>query len=292
MPKVSIGLPVYNGDLYIEEAIESILNQTYKNIELIICDNASNDRTEIICNRYAKKDKRIFYHRQKHNYGAAKNYNDTFMFASGKYFKWISHDDICENSFIAKCVNILEQDTNIALCYPKTVLIDDNGNTIRSYEDNLHLVTDKPFKRIYKFEKNIYLCNAVFGVIRSDILKQTGLIGKYIGSDEVLLFELCLLGKIYELNERLFFRRDKKNNVRKLSRKEMAKWFDTRYRRIIHKFPLAYLTYKKIIAIRNSQSSSIEKVFCYPALSIRAWINCKSIGRRYIRMLKRILMVS
>ncbi len=93
-PLVSIGLPVYNGENYLEEAIRSILAQTYTHFELIISDNGSTDRTQEICEFYAERDLRIRYYRNKENLGAAWNYNQTFHLAKGKYFKWAAHDDI------------------------------------------------------------------------------------------------------------------------------------------------------------------------------------------------------
>ena len=93
-PLVSIGLPVYNGQNFLAEAIESVINQNYPNIELIISDNGSTDNTREICKHYLNKhDDIISYYRYDKNYGASKNYNRTFQLAKGKYFRWLAHDD-------------------------------------------------------------------------------------------------------------------------------------------------------------------------------------------------------
>lgn len=97
---VSIGLPVYNGDNFIIEAINSILNQTHKNIEIIISDNASSDRTPEIINSFAKNDNRIKSFRQETNIGAVENYLFTLNQAKGDYFMWASHDDIWDEKWI------------------------------------------------------------------------------------------------------------------------------------------------------------------------------------------------
>ena len=89
-PLVSIGVPVYNGDNYLEATLDSILDQTFKDFELVICDNASTDRTEAICRNFAASDPRVRYHRQPRNFGAAPNYNDVYHRSRGKYFKWSS----------------------------------------------------------------------------------------------------------------------------------------------------------------------------------------------------------
>src|SRR5688572_10868700 len=92
-PRVSIGLPVYNGENYLAEAIDSILAQTFEDFELIISDNASTDRTQEICEAYAAKDGRIRYYRSEVNKGSAWNFNRVFELARGEYFKWAAHDD-------------------------------------------------------------------------------------------------------------------------------------------------------------------------------------------------------
>ena len=103
-PKVSIGLPVYNGERYLREALDSILGQTFRDFELIICDNASTDETAAICADYAARDPRIRYHRQTHNIGATANFNHTFELARGAYFKWAAHDDVLAPTWLEKCV--------------------------------------------------------------------------------------------------------------------------------------------------------------------------------------------
>ena len=92
IPKVSIGLPVFNGERYIRCAIDSILKQTFDDFELIISDNASEDRTAAICKGYEERDKRIHCHRFETNEGAARNYTAVFEMARGEYFKWAAYD--------------------------------------------------------------------------------------------------------------------------------------------------------------------------------------------------------
>src|SRR5580698_5675373 len=87
VPVVTIGMPVYNGARYLEEALRSILNQTYRDCELLISDNASTDATESICRRYAAEDGRVRYLRNERNLGAAANYNRVIHLASGRYFR-------------------------------------------------------------------------------------------------------------------------------------------------------------------------------------------------------------
>jgi glycosyltransferase involved in cell wall biosynthesis len=116
-PRVSIGLPVYNGERFLKDALDSILSQTYRDFELIISDNASSDHTEEICRRYAARDERVRYYRYDNNVGAARNFNRVFQLSRGEYFKWAAHDDICSPGFLQRCVKILDSDTAVVVCF-------------------------------------------------------------------------------------------------------------------------------------------------------------------------------
>ena len=123
-PKVSIGLPVYNGQKFIERTLESILNQDFDDFELIISDNASEDKTEYICRRYVQKDSRIRYSRNDVNVGAGENYNKVFKLAKGKYFKWAAHDDECHRTMLRRCVEVLDcAPDSVVMVYPTQVRV-------------------------------------------------------------------------------------------------------------------------------------------------------------------------
>jgi glycosyltransferase involved in cell wall biosynthesis len=112
-PKISIGLPVYNGEKFLEEKIISLLNQTVADFEIIISDNASTDSTLEICQKYLQKDKRIRYFKQEKNMGFPWNFNFVLKEARGKYFLWTSVDDIILPEFIKKNVVVLESNDKI-----------------------------------------------------------------------------------------------------------------------------------------------------------------------------------
>lgn len=208
MALVNIGMPVYNGANYIAEAIESLLAQTFADFELIISDNGSTDRTEDICRTFAARDARVRYVRHDHNRGAAWNYNHTFALSHSLYFKWAGHDDICAPPFLEKCVSVLDsRGPQAVLCYPRTILIDAAGHVTRPYVENMDLAFDGPVKRLRQVLKHLGACTPVFGLIRSDALRRTRLIGAFVASDVVLLRELALLGQFHEIAEPLYFRR-------------------------------------------------------------------------------------
>ena len=94
VPRLTVGLPVYNGEKYLAESLDALLGQSYGDFELIISDNASTDATEAICREYAAKDPRITYLRQPANIGATPNHNFVFEQSHTELFKWASYDDL------------------------------------------------------------------------------------------------------------------------------------------------------------------------------------------------------
>jgi glycosyltransferase involved in cell wall biosynthesis len=206
-PLVTIGLPVYNSETYLRQSLDSLLAQTYANFVLIISDNASTDGTADICDGYVRVDSRIRYHRNSENIGLPRNFNQIAKLTETKYLKWSTSDDYWGPTFVEKALNVMEQDPNIIVCYPKTTLIDKNGENPRPYEDNLHLMQDDPTERFREFYSRIGLVNATLGLIRVSLLRQTHLYPNHVGSDISLLAEMTLFGKFYELPDRLFFRR-------------------------------------------------------------------------------------
>lgn len=262
-PRVSIGLPVYNGENYLSEALESILKQTFTDFELIISDNASTDRTQEICERYAAQDERITYTRMEKNVGAAKNYNILINHARGDYFKWAAHDDLLDPVFLERCIEVLDQDSEVVLTYPQTVLLDINGKAYGEYADGLNLNSPKPHERFQKFFNNPGMCHAVFGLIRFDILKKTALIGNYPRSDRNLLGELSLYGKFFEISESLFHRRTHPENSTKVyvTEYELSIWFDpSKEGKMV--FPRWKRFFEYIKAICRAPMTLINKCYC------------------------------
>jgi len=208
-PCVSIGMPVFNGEKYIEAALDSILAQTYTDFELIISDNASTDRTQQICRAYAAMDSRIRYYRNERNLGAPRNFNRVFELSRGKYFKWAAYDDVLAPEYLQKCVGVLDKDLSIVLCHSKTGRIDEQGVLVGTYDHKMRIDLTKPHERFGDLISIMYNpCWPIFGVVRSSIFKMTPLHGDYKGADGNLLAEIGLYGRIYEVPEYLFFRRD------------------------------------------------------------------------------------
>jgi glycosyltransferase involved in cell wall biosynthesis len=271
-PRISIGLPVYNAEKYLRHALDGILSQTFTDFELIICDNASTDSTARICASYAASDSRVRFYRNDRNLGAAENFNKVFRLARADYFKWIAYDDICMPTFLDKCLAVLERHPEVALCYPKTMLIDAEGSEIMKYEDRLHMMHAAPHDRLRHFLTKVNLANAVFGVIRTSVLRQTGLLGKYFGADYILLMEICLRGKFFEIPEHLFLRRDHE------------RWDSSR--KTVYKYIQSRLVSEQFLAINRSGLGWYEKGLCFAQIGrwiLRQW---RAKGGRYKANLK------
>lgn len=205
--KISVGMPVYNGARWVRQAIESILAQTYTDFEFIISDNASADDTEAICREYAARDERIQYRRNAENSGACENYNAVVRYASGEYFRWASSNDSCAPAFLATCAEALDSNPDVVLCYPRTLLVNDATGSREPYQDNLNLMEDDPSARVKRLLTSIQLNNAMNGLMRAHVLRQTAPLKAYRASDLNLMVELALHGKFYELPQFLYHRR-------------------------------------------------------------------------------------
>ena len=206
-PKLSIGLPVYNGEKFLAAALDSLLAQTFQDFEIVIVDNASSDTTEKICRTYAAREPRIRYVRNERNIGGPLNFNRAFELSRGAYFKWAASDDLSEPDFLRRCIEVLNADPTVVMCHPKTRLIDDRGEILGDYVDRLRTDSPSPQRRFHDMICYKHSCFQMFGVVRSDILRKVRLLRQYTGSDLWMLAELTLHGKVCEVPEFLFLRR-------------------------------------------------------------------------------------
>jgi glycosyltransferase involved in cell wall biosynthesis len=207
MPKVSIAVPVYNCEKFVAQSVESLLAQTYGDFELVISDNASTDNSEEVCRRYEALDKRVRYVRRTENIGGPGNFRYVFSLCSGQYHKWSTADDHWHPNFLQEAVDVLDKQPDVVLCYPKTQLINSQGEKLNDYDDNLNLLQDSPRTRFRELYRLIGLCNAHLGLLRRDAMSQTRLIAGHWASDIDFLAEMALRGKFVLLPEIRFFRR-------------------------------------------------------------------------------------
>ncbi len=135
---MSIGMPVYNGARYLREALNSLINQTYHDFELIISDNASTDGTREICEAYEKQDSRIRYIRQDKNIGALQNFQFVLNRAQGEYFMWAAADDRWDENWIKTIIGKINGRGNVA-CFGELVHIDEESNILQHVANGSNL---------------------------------------------------------------------------------------------------------------------------------------------------------
>lgn len=263
MPRVSIGMPVFNGEAYLELALQSLLRQTFDDFELLISDNASTDRTSDICQDYASHDRRIRYERAPENLGAAGNYNRVFERSCGEFFKWAAHDDLCAPTYLERCLDTLDRaPSGVVLSYPKTAVIDADGTVLPWNDEDLDLRQLRPWDRLRQLLRNKCLSNPIFGVIRSAALRKTRLIGGFIASDYVTLAELSLLGQFWEIPDRLFYRRvHPGDSFQGKTAQAMAEWFDATNRGRAT-FPRGRVLVECLRSVARAPFNAADKIEC------------------------------
>jgi glycosyltransferase involved in cell wall biosynthesis len=203
-PLVSIGVPVFNGGIQLKERIDSLLDQSYPSIELIICDNASTDDTEDISMAAVLKDDRVRYIRNANNIGIARNFNKVFEEAHGEYFMWAAHDDIHSRDFVQNCVFKLIANPSAVLCHSKVAI------HVQDIDKLIYYASLKTFQRNLdisrRYKEALYCLPAValYGIFRKDIANEIPGFRLFPGGDLLWIQELSLNGDFIQCEEVLF----------------------------------------------------------------------------------------
>jgi glycosyltransferase involved in cell wall biosynthesis len=212
-PTVSICLPVFNGENYLAEAIESMLAQTFTDFELVITDNASTDRTEEICRKFADADGRVRYHRNERNVGGARNQAIAVDLSKGRYVRLSAHDDKMAPTHLEECLAVLEQRPDVVIVFTSTVVLDDVGAVVGGYHSTRG-TGPTPSARFRELIFRDHNCDAIYGVIRGDALRSVRPMENFIDGDKVFLCRLAFHGPFLSIERPLFYKRfHPKNHV-------------------------------------------------------------------------------
>ena len=206
-PRLTIGLPVYNGEKYLGESLEALLGQSFTDFELIISDNASTDGTSDICRRYEKQDSRVRYFQQPRNVGLAPNVNFIMGQARGELFKEASHDDLYARNLLESCIEVLDEYPQVVLVHSWTAKVDGSGNVMTAYEYPLTTATPRTPER---FRSLLFDSGGDddYGVMRMDVRRRIALMGSHHHSDRTITAEIGLYGPFYQVPDWLYFRRE------------------------------------------------------------------------------------
>jgi len=217
-PKITIGIPVYNGEKFIHKCIESILQQTNRNFELIISDNASTDSTPEICKEFLNKDDRINFVRQNKNMGVLWNYHFLVEKAVGEYFVWVAVDTFLLPEFLEKNIAVLESQDKVVGCISKIKIDDTCIDKFKTEKDILKKIglvyrpydtlpiTGNYMERIRKYLKH-FPWEMFYSVYRTESLRKSFahgfLLGKdnFVGSDASLVLNVLKHGEIQVVND-------------------------------------------------------------------------------------------
>jgi len=287
VPRLSIGLPVYNGEEYLTKSLEALLGQTYEDFELIISDNASTDGTADICHRYAKRDSRIRYFRQPRNLGCSPNHNFVFKQARGELFKMASDDDLYARDLLKRCVDALDEFPQFVLAQSWSALINASGTVTNLVE--YPVVTDAP-RAPDRFRSMLFdgWGDDDGGVIRTKVLRQTAPHNSYHLADRTFITEVGLHGPFYQVRDWLWFRRHhpQQAGMHRSMRDRCAVLDPRRASRLRHPAARLYAEYflGYVGAIQRAPLSPEDRRECYQHLA--RWVASRALpvaGRAILR---------
>ncbi len=267
-PRLSIGLPVYNGQKFIAESIEALLGQTYADFELVISDNASTDGTGEICRQY-EKDSRVRYFRQPVNIGLSPNHNFVVYKSRGELFKWAANDDLYARDLVERCVAALDEHPDVVLAHSWTARIDPSGTVTSAYEYPLNTSSESASER---FRSMLFDSGGDddYGVVRKEVLLRTAMKESYHHADHTIIAELALHGRFYQVPDWLYFRREHPGHSGGASMRQRCAIMDPKRAnpwrhpavRLYGEYVWAYIT-----AIHRAPLSAANRRACYRHLA-------------------------
>lgn len=281
IPRLSIGLPVYNGENYLAESLDALLGQSYDDFELIISDNASIDGTADICRHYMRQDSRISYVRQPRNIGCAPNHNFVVEQSRGELFKWASHDDLYARDLLERCVEALDEYPHVVLAHSWTAMIDSSRTVTKAVKYPLATASLRAPDRFRSalFDKG---GDDDGGVIRMDVLRRVRPHDSYHHADRTIVTEIGLYGAFYQVPDWLYFRRDHPERAERACptvRTRCANLDPRRADRLRHPVLRLYAEYiwGYAAAIRRAPLSPADRRECYGHLA--RWVASRALPK-------------
>jgi len=201
IPIVTIGVPVHNASRTLGAALESLINQTFRDFILVISDNASTDGTDMICREYAARDDRILYVRQKFNIGAERNFKFVFDHAHTEYFMWAAADDIRSLDFIANNISFLDANPDYLASTSPVRFVGREFNELAMGDGAIH--EDSSCERIAKIFRCWHANGRFYSIFRTDAVASWSYMNNshFLGSDWTLIIHLASKGKLHRHSE-------------------------------------------------------------------------------------------
>ncbi len=264
-PRLSIGMPVRNGERWIERGISSLLAQDFEDFVLVVSDNQSTDGTGDVVRRLAEQDPRIRFVRQPVNRGGAWNFNEVFRLRDpgSIYFKWAASDDRLRPSFLSATIRILDEQPDVVLAHSRTVDIPDEGPE-RPQPRSPRGDDPDVVRRFAAYTRRRHAAYQQFGVIRADVMARTALLAPFSDSDLSLMAEISLYGRLVDVDEFLFERfvhSDQSTATHRTRRQRMA-WWDPDAADQVWQFPTAMMARALLQAVDRAPLTPAERRGC------------------------------
>jgi glycosyltransferase involved in cell wall biosynthesis len=281
-PRLSIGLPVYNGGRYLAKSFDALLGQSYGDFELIVSDNASTDDTSDICRDYESRDARIRYYRQPRNIGSSPNHNFVAEVARGELFKWASYDDLYARELLARCVDALDERPDAVLAHSWTANIDE---TDAVFAAPMYPLTTDGATAPERFRSVLFESGGddIYAVMRTDILRRVLPQDSYHHAEHPVVAALSLYGPFLQVPDWLFFRRDHPEQAERACtsvRSRCANMDPRRADRLRHPVARLYAEYfwAYVTAIHRAPLTTEERRACYGHLT--RWMTRRATSPR------------
>lgn len=205
--KVVIGIPVFNEENYIAETLKSLQNQSYHDFIVVISDNASTDRSGLICREFCERDSRFVYIKQDMNIGSANNFSFLFEKTQSEYFMWLGGHDLIEKDFLEKHISFMEKNQAYSLSYSYVRCINEDGKTLRISDGGNYLYPNtSPLRRYLNSVRDLTECTAVNNLFRRAFLEGIVIV-PVVGPDHIILSRLLYKGPFNRFEEPLYIRR-------------------------------------------------------------------------------------
>jgi glycosyltransferase involved in cell wall biosynthesis len=273
---LTIGLPVFNGQNYLESALESLKKQSFKNFKVVVSDNCSTDDSVKIAQSYVNDDSRFTLIKHKENIGGAGNFNSVFKECTTPFFKWMAHDDILHINYLEKCMALATMsDESFVMFDSYANKIDHDGNFIGSYLKEIKLSANSASGRFYRILWADYF-SEIFAIIRTSSIKQSRMHLNKLGSDRHFVSEILLNGGIKYVPEELFHRRHHDQSYCNAIEDNSAKlaWWDPKAKQSGTPPGITKLM-DFHISISRSKITFEQKLKCY--LHLLHWLAVRSL---------------
>lgn len=276
-PLVSIGIPIYNEADFIGQALDSLLSQDYPNSELIVCDNASTDKTLEICNEIAATDRRVRVSTSGMNRGSTTNFQRCLDAADGEFFMWAGGHDLWSPNMISECVASLDNHDGAIVAVPESNWIDLASQPVGERESVLDTRGMDALARVFTLLwANMH---PIYGLMRTSALRATGPLVNQPGADLVLLLQMALQGDFVPASQALWSRRRTRSKETYADRQMRYHSKDFAIR--TPPFPMAQLGFAILKAVWSSGLALSDKAafsLAFPALLPARYL----VGRRRV----------